>query len=70
LHALFSPASHEQGEVRNEEKESGARRHSEPALAIPEVKEREAIKVFIVTWNMGDALVSASERDCIQLISA
>lgn len=27
------------------------------AAAVPEVKEREAIKVLVITWNMGDALV-------------
>jgi hypothetical protein len=28
-----------------------------PDTVPPKVQDREAIKVFVVTWNMGDALV-------------
>lgn len=28
-----------------------------PETSVPKIKDREAIKVFMITWNMGDALV-------------
>lgn len=31
---------------------------TEPVIRLPEAKDRDAIKVFVCTWNMGDALVS------------
>jgi hypothetical protein len=31
-----------------------------PETSVPKIKDREAIKVFMITWNMGDALVRGS----------
>ncbi len=33
---------------------------TEPVIRQPEPRDRDAIKVFVCTWNMGDALVSSA----------
>lgn len=33
---------------------------TEPVIRLPEPRDRDAIKVFVCTWNMGDALVSSA----------
>lgn len=67
LHALFKADTREGetsrrmsiGERLDRARTGPAGLGDMPAGApVPPVKEREAIKVFVVTWNMGDALVS------------
>lgn len=64
LHALFRPDTRDVDHSRTRRLSFGERLdrvRSGPAdvpdTVMPKIKDREAIKVFVVTWNMGDALV-------------
>lgn len=35
-----------------------------PEASVQSIKDREAIKVFMITWNMGDALVRLNGAAC------
>jgi hypothetical protein len=36
-----------------------------PGTSVQSIKDREAIKVFMITWNMGDALVRPSQASSV-----
>lgn len=61
LQALFGPSPSDAAAASSVSPNT-AFPDGQPASALPAgqnmVKERESIKVLIVTWNMGDALVS------------
>jgi hypothetical protein len=74
LHALFRADTRDEGTSGKRRLSIGERldrARTGPADVSdfePKIKDREAIKVFMVTWNMGDALVCANMQEWIKLI--